>query len=300
MPKILYHIYMKGNNKKQLNTFNAQNGGMLYSFLIVCVFFTSLIFSLVSEKLGSARVVLGYCLGPISIVLALILVKTKTKNSPISPLFPVKFALKPTLATALIFIGLTFGLSNLNVYFAKWLESLGVTISEPQMPEGTPVNVILIIVTACLLPAVMEETIFRGAIVNSLKSTGAIFTALISGLVFALYHMSPTQTIYQFLCGAIYTLIIIFGGNFIHTVIIHFLNNLFVVLNHYYFGIETTPLLTVLGLLCLGVGIALLVIKNSPKKPDKTLAKEERKGFLISAFVGIAITLVFWIEGLFL
>ena len=299
MPKILYHIYMKASSN-QLNNHNAQNGGMLYSFLVVCVFFISLIYSLIPESWGIKSVIVGYCLGPIAVLLAIVLLRVKVKNSLIAPLFPIKSNLWVIVSTALIFVGLTFGLANLNVYFASWLESLGVSVSEPSMPEFSPLNLALIIITACVLPAFFEELAFRGIIVNSLKGTGAVFTAIASGLAFALFHMSPTQTLYQFACGVVYALIVVCGGSFIHTFVIHLLNNLFVILNYYFFAIQTSVPLTIIGALCLAGGIALLLIKNKPEKTEKSLAKGERISFVLSAFVGIAIAIAFWVQGLLL
>ena len=151
-----------------------------------------------------------------------------------------------------------------------------------------------------MLPAFFEELAFRGVIVKSLSGTGKVFAILFGGFVFALFHMSPVQTLYQFACGAVYTLIILYGGNFILTFIIHFLNNLFVILNHYYFGIETTVWLTVVGLVCLGGGIALLILKGSPVSCDKTKSKGDIKAFIITSLVGIALALFIWIQGLIL
>ena len=291
---------MKKADKKQINMPIAQSGGILYSSVIVCAFFCSVFYTLIKNKLGFDNVIIDYVVGPIAILIAILVTSLRFKSCPFKPLMPIKFRLYPSLATILIFLGLTFGLSNLNGYFASWLQSLGVTITEPPVPELNAKNLVLIILTACLLPAIFEEFAFRGIIVNSLKNTGTVFAVIMGGLIFALFHMSPVQTLYQFACGAIYTLIIIYGGNFVLTFIIHFLNNLFVILNHYYFGIETTVLTTVLGLVALGGGIALLILKGKKEEPDKSIVKGERKAFVISSIIGFAIALIVWVQGLFL
>ncbi|MBR6737362.1 MAG: CPBP family intramembrane metalloprotease [Clostridia bacterium] len=291
---------MENGGKKQNNLLIAQNGGMLYSLMVVCVFFTSVIYSAVCALTGSSNVLVSYLLGPVSILVAVILLGLKVKNNPISPLLPLKLKLYPTLGTLLVFIGLTFGLSGLNEYFALWLKSLGVTVSPPSIPELSPLNLALTIIFVCLLPAFFEELAFRGIMQNYLKQSGTWFSILISGLLFSLFHMSPTQTLYQFACGVVYALIIVCGGNFLNTFIIHFLNNLFVILNYYYFGLETTLVSTVIGLAFLVAGIILLIKTRQKTEIDTRLIKYERTGFILNALVGVGVALTFWLQGLFL
>ena len=114
--------------------------------------------------------------------------------------------------------------------------------------------------------------------------------------------MSPAQTLYQFVVGCLYSLIIIYGGNLLYTIIIHFINNFYIVLNCYYFHIvfdqTTETIMTIAGMICLIVGVLVLI--NGRK--EISISKEEKKAnkisFLLGAVMGAIAALVIWIQGL--
>lgn len=76
-----------------------------------------------------------------------------------------------------------------------------------------------------LIPAIIEETAFRGLILGGFCEYGAKFAVIISAVLFAMSHTSLTAVIYSFLCG------IILGGLYLRTnsliacMIVHFLCN---------------------------------------------------------------------------
>jgi membrane protease YdiL (CAAX protease family) len=191
-----------------------------------------------------------------------------------------------------------FGLSELNNLLVEFLTKLGFTVSEVTLPPKTPLNVCLIIIFVCVVPAVMEEVFFRGLIINGLYKTGSVFACLMSGLLFSLFHMSPAQTIYQFIVGVIYALIVLHGGNYILTIISHLFNNLFIVLNYYFFNFypvgELKVVLTILGLICLALGL-FFVYSNKKEIP----ALEKKSNFFKSIPFGIIFCVVMWVIGLF-
>lgn len=83
----------------------------------------------------------------------------------------------------------------------------------------------------CLLPAIGEELIFRGIILRGLSSRFTGFVSiLISSVLFCLVHGSLQQTFYQLLMGVILGILAYVGGSIVYSVILHFLNNLLVLL----------------------------------------------------------------------
>lgn len=305
--RLVYHINMNKNGKQNLQTITAEDGGFAFSFSVISILLISIIYSTVLSVIAgknlsvfssNAVIILNYVLSPIAILLAIGILRYKNKKNYIALATNKKFEIKPLIATLLIGFGLTFGLAEINAIFVTFLQGLGLKISTPSLPSYSPINVILVILSVCVLPSIFEEFLFRGIILSSLKKTGVVFATLISGALFSLFHMSPAQTVYQFIVGVIYSLIIICGGNLLYTIIIHFINNLYIVLNYYYFNITVDLGLTLLGLISLAVGIVLLVYKRREISLDKAEKKQNRTNFLLGAIMGAIASLFMWIQGL--
>lgn len=290
----------------------GRDGGYLYSFLSASAIICSLIFSTIitvvskgDNSIFSSAVVIAmnYVISPIAMLIAIGFLRYRRRSPFFIKELNKKFNLIPLISSILIFIGITFSLSQLNVYFVSFLESLGLAVPAPSLPEKTIGNVALIIICVCILPPIVEEYAFRGIIVNSLRSAGNLFAIIASGLVFSLFHMSPAQTIYQFFVGALYATIILYGGNLLYVIAMHFLNNLYVVLNYYFFNF--TPdgvvlyVLTAVGLIFLVVGVLLLVKKGEKEiELSKEFKKVNQNEFMVGASLGILISISIWIATL--
>lgn len=101
-----------------------------------------------------------------------------------------------------------------------------------------------------MLPACLEELFFRGIVFHGMKKFGNVAAVLASAGLFALYHQSPAQTIYQFICGACFALIALRSGSILPTVVSHFVNNALILILEACgvsgFSIETMIILGVL------------------------------------------------------
>ncbi len=97
---------------------------------------------------------------------------------------------------------------------------------------------VLGIVLFALLPALCEEILFRGLILNSLRKYGLCVSIGISALFFSLMHMSLLQLPYTFLLGIVLGLVVYFTRNLWLSIIMHFVNNS-IVLIWGYFGNKT-------------------------------------------------------------
>ena len=302
---------MNTSGKKNLNTITAEDGGFAFSFAVIVILLISIIYSTVLSVLAgkdlsvfssNAVIILNYILSPIAICLAIGILRYKSKKNYIALTLSKNFEVKPFIATLLIGFGLAFGLSEVNLIFVNFLTELGLKVSSPTLPTKTLINVILVILSVCVAPAVIEEFLFRGVILSGLKKTGVVFATLISGALFSLFHMSPSQTIYQFIVGVLYSLIIIYGGNLLYTIVIHFINNLYIVLNHYYFHITfigaSKIIITVIGLVALIVGVILLLKGRKAVKVLKEEKKLNRINFLLGSIMGVIATVFMWIQGL--
>ncbi len=209
------------------------------------------------------------------------------------------------LLAFLLQLGL-FSLSELNALFLEFLGNFGyvdVGISLPSMDGFGFIGVLFVV---AVLPAVFEEIMFRGVLLNGLKSFGKTGAVLLCGALFALYHQNPAQTLYQFCCGVAFALIALRAGSVLPTVFSHFLNNA-LILTLAKFGVESFPvpvaivLLTV-SVICLILSLVWLFFwdKNKEEKLEmQAVNKTERKRFFLCASVGIAICALTWIAVLF-
>ena len=123
-------------------------------------------------------------------------------------------------------VGLLFSLNWVNGWFVELLSLIGYEMpgdtSVPSVAGGGILGVLLVV---AVLPAFCEETIFRGIILEGIKDIGTVAACLLGGLLFSIFHQNPPQTIYQFLCGAAFTLLAIRADSIWPAILIHFVNN---------------------------------------------------------------------------
>ena len=200
--------------------------------------------------------------------------------------------------------GLLFSLGDLNELFIGWLEKLGYTTSESPLPPLDGDWLALSLFVVALLPAVFEETLFRGILVRNMHGAGwgTWVTILVSGAMFSLFHGRPEQTIYQFLCGCCFALIAVRSGSVLPTVLSHFLNNaLILVLSA--LGLETFSgtvgiILTVVGAVFLAGSLVFLIFFD--KKTNRKGGAPRAGVFFLAAAVGLVICAVQWASMLLL
>ena len=191
-------------------------------------------------------------------------------------------------------------LSELNGYFVGFLQNFGYKPQPVQIPSTQGFGLVGVLFVVALLPAVLEELIFRGFILRGLKGLGGVASILLCGGLFALYHQNPVQTMYQFCCGACFALIAFRSGSIFPGVLAHFANNAFVVLYYHFTGQDAMSLpwwLLVITALCL-VGTIVYLIFFDKKKQEMPLQEEQKdvKGFFAYAAIGILVAAVNWIS----
>ncbi len=290
---------MNNKNKEKLQL-TIKDSSLSFDILVLLMLIFSLVYGAVFKNFDTNSIiakVCSYLCAPLSVVGLIGLLSFKKRVNIIPSILPKKSEKSAIFATLFITGGMMFGLSELNNIFVSFLQGLGFTLSEVVLPEKSVLNVILVIIFVCVAPAFFEEIAFRGIILGGLKNGGKIFAILVSGAIFSLFHMSPLQTVYQFIVGVLYALIVMNGGDYSLTFISHFLNNLFIVLNYYFIGFYPEGILkiilTIVGLISLAIGL-LLVLKN-----NKEYAKTENKiNFIKSIPIGIIVCVFMWIMGL--
>lgn len=88
-----------------------------------------------------------------------------------------------------------------------------------------PYQIIIYFVHAAIIPALVEELLFRETICRSLRAYGDKTAILISALLFSLMHTNAEQIIYTFVAGLFLAWIYERTKNVIFPMIVHFINN---------------------------------------------------------------------------
>lgn len=110
----------------------------------------------------------------------------------------------------------------------------GVTPTMPAMsiPAGVGANIVYII-SMSLAPAIFEELLFRGVVLQSLRRFGDGFALVTSSLLFALCHNNLIQGPNTFLMGLAMGYFVLRSGSLVTGMVIHLVNNGLAVLFSY-------------------------------------------------------------------
>lgn len=188
----------------------------------------------------------------------------KRKYIPFSPAKPVGmgFAFFAILAA----IGLCMFTNIINSYILAILSEMGAEIPEPpQMMEPTLTSLGLNLLVMAVLPALLEEMIYRGYILRTLRPYGNVFAVIVSSMLFSLMHGNLRQIPFAFIVGLVLGFLYVLTDNIWMSVTVHFANNAISVLMEYLgFSLSDTAVgyfyaMIIYGLTFVG-GLALIVL----------------------------------------
>ena len=117
-------------------------------------------------------------------------------------------------------------------------------------------------VTALLVPF-MEELVFRGIVLSSLRKYGIGFSIVASALIFGMAHMDFSTAVFAFIAGLVFGFLYAKTNNLWLAVWIHALNNLIAVVGShagFLFGDMAVLVDNLIVLIPLGVGLAALLL----------------------------------------
>ena len=183
-----------------------------------------------------------------------------------------KFKPAYLLAAVLISAGIFCGLGFINTAFAELLAKIGVNLPNNEIKMNGAGEYIILSFTLAVIPAIAEEMFFRGAVAFGTSGAKLFAGAAFSGLIFALYHCSLSQLLYQFIYGAILYILAKKSGSVFPSAIAHFLNN-FAVITLTFFGAEVnlfSPVLIASGIVALMLAAALIFFIDRKTGASKT------------------------------
>lgn len=287
----------------------AKGAGLAFSVATVLPTLLALVLFIVLAFLGVGKesqskdwfIYLNYALPQMSFAITAAVFFRYVKQSPVTAVKKQKCKGKYFIVALCMQIGL-FSLGELNVLFLKFLEKFGYQDAGLPLPSMDGFGFVGVLFVIALLPAVFEEIMFRGILLSGLRSFKEWAAALLCGVLFALYHQNPAQTLYQFCCGTAFAFIAIRSGGILPTVLSHFFNNT-LILTLYKCGIQSFTGITqaiVIGvslLFLVGTLVYLFVFdKRQGSQEDKENTKDGKGEFFLFAAVGIFICLLTWIS----
>ncbi len=95
----------------------------------------------------------------------------------------------------------------------------------PDTANGTLINWLLSLVGTAVLPAILEEVLFRGVVMGLLRPAGDRVAIVVSALVFSLAHGTLTQIPFAFVLGLVFGFLYARTGSLLLPMVLHFLNN---------------------------------------------------------------------------
>ena len=155
--------------------------------------------------------------------------------------------------------------------FMSWAQSMGFRFysyyeavnGASSLPESFPMALLAIAHTA-LIPALLEELVFRGIIMQPLRRWGDWFAIISSALLFSLVHANMTQIPFAFIAGVALGYCTVVSGSMWVGILIHFLNNLlslvFSALQSYLLDRAAAPASAFISYGIIAVGAAALLI----------------------------------------
>lgn len=146
------------------------------------------------------------------------------RSTPFSPSKPCGFGLGAGSVVACV--GGCMAANMVNSYILSFLSRWGVTIPDPpKMIESTPISFLLGLLVMAVLPALLEEMVFRGYILQTVRPYGEWFAILISALLFSLIHGNIRQIPFAFIVGIFLGWLYVATDNIWLPIAVHFTNN---------------------------------------------------------------------------
>lgn len=124
-------------------------------------------------------------------------------------------------------IGIISIVSRMSSYLLSFASVFGIGFHSPSFSlPNDPLGIILFAVYSALIPAIVEELLFRKVILERLVPFGKSFALVFSALLFSLMHCNPSQYIYAFAGGLILGKAALMTNSIFFPFVIHLSNNL--------------------------------------------------------------------------
>ncbi|MBR5322608.1 MAG: CPBP family intramembrane metalloprotease [Clostridia bacterium] len=164
---------------------------------------------------------------------------------------------------------------------------IGFISYSPDIPHDL-LGIALLFLSSALIPAIVEEILFRKVILNRLIPFGKPFAVILTALLFSLMHTNISQFLYTFTGGLFLGVITVKSVSVIPAIVLHFLNNclsmVYLLISEFANGKADTAILTfdvMLGIF--GIASLYFIIQ----KNKATLVKNISDSFSAHRFFNV-------------
>ena len=214
------------------NYFNMHDSGVLYLLYLIVSLLLSSIVSMICANTGlnSSNEYYSILLLALNQIAILIAFFGYTKIAKINFIEASNLRNKPTVKQS--FVASAIAISSMIAFlpiaylFLYLLTLGGFKVVEPIKIPTSAGGIICGLIFAVIMPAVLEELIYRGAVLNGLKQKNYLFAIIMTSVIFSLSHGNAVQTVHQFLASIVICMIVLYGDSIWYGIIAHFTNNL--------------------------------------------------------------------------
>lgn len=170
------------------------------------------------------------------------------------------------------YLVVAFGISAIGTWWSTAIDALcknaGIDVTMPNFSlTDNPAETAIMLTYVCFVGPILEETLFRGLILQSLRPWGDKLAIVVSGVLFGLMHMNLFQGLTAALLGMLFGFVAIKSGSIIPTVILHILYNS-TLMAFELRGLEDNPALQTAYQIFLGItllaGLVLISMRRIP------------------------------------
>lgn len=177
---------------------------------------------------GITVALIQFATGGIAMALPLVLLLGNTRLNPDDLRITIPAGWSP-LFCLIVFLGVTNAGNLLGGLFANLT---GYESTSSLLPSGGP-ELVVDFLLLCILPAVGEELLFRGALQGILRPCGSAAAIFGTALLFALLHLDPIQAITAFGAALFLGWLAERSGSILPCMLLHLANNTLAFLNLY-------------------------------------------------------------------
>lgn len=166
-------------------------------------------------------------------------------------------------------IGMGMVSSTIYAIYSGIFNIMGITIPEPDFSFPTQKGYLtLFLIYVCFLGPILEEIIFRGFILKSMRRYGNLTAIIVSSILFSMFHLNLVQFVNPVLIGIILAFIAIKSESILPSIAAHVFNNTATFILAAVSMLKIPALDVIVGLTYAIVGIMALILFISKYKND--------------------------------
>lgn len=139
-------------------------------------------------------------------------------------------------------------------------------VSELEFPTASVFDIIIYTIFVCIAAPVVEELLFRGAILKSLLPYGSKFAIIISSVIFGFVHGNFQQIPFALLAGLVFGYVAVKTDSLFYTIILHIINNSCSVAYELFYNVATDIVMNIVLIIIMIIGLAGLIIIFQDRK----------------------------------